>query len=332
MRTNPVNRSLGQIQITKQTEITSKSHHKTDDHSSSHDYSYQNWTKYSGHYSGSHDFNKAHKGAMNGYKKNSSDLLKKSSHLAKKLGLNAKVSGSTSAHETAYEKDFDLATKGDWGSANASGKISVFEADVHAHGEAGIEDGKLYASGVIGAKVNIVHAQGNAKVKIDGVGELDVNADLTVGANGKIYGGIQIGKDGMHAQLGGKAFAGVEASVSGTWTSDAGASISAAAGLKAGVGIEGKLQVGLKDGKLDFKLNFGLALGVGFKLSINFSIDFNKLGQSIANFFGKLFAGNNQQSIDLDVSEDFSQFFNFMMEAMEKMREENEKMNHSLKA
>ncbi len=266
---------------------------------SSFEYASQSSLKHTSNHHESHKV--GHQGAASSYRNNKDGgVLDAADDLAKKSGFNPKVSGAVSGRVSASDNQFEANAIGEWGQANVKGRAHFMEASGQAKGEAGIKGANLYAHGEVSGEVNLARIEGEAKVKINGVGELDVKGNVKVGANGRVYGSVQIGKDGVYAEVGGKAFAGVEASVSGTWKSENGATVSAAAALQVGIGIEGKAHVGFKDGKLDLKLDFGIALGVGFRISINISIDFKQLGKSIMDFFSKLFGGGGNKTLDLN--------------------------------
>ncbi|MCB9641793.1 MAG: hypothetical protein H6728_01840 [Myxococcales bacterium] len=288
--------------------------------SSHFEHSSQNWSQFKKSHQESHQLGPS--GASSGYRNKGGDLLDQASGMAQKAGFNPKIQGQASGRVAASDNQFQGSVGGDWGHANFQGEAHFLEAQGQVKGEAGIRGANVYAHGEASFSANLARIEGKGQVKINGVGELNVQGNVTIGANGRAYGSVQIGKDGVYAEVGGKAFVGVEASVSGTWKSDNGATVSASAAFKAGIGIEGSAKVGFKDGKLNLKIDFGIALGVGFRISLDISIDFNKLGKSITDFFSKLFGGGGDKNVDLSkmlkkMSESNPDMFKELMKVMD---------------
>jgi hypothetical protein len=228
-------------------------------------------------------------------------LARGASQLANKLGINKMARGSASGRVAAASWSGEGQVSGEWGNASGSCSVALLEVHASASGEAGIEGGSLVARGHAAAGVNVLRVNARGQVNL-GNGALKANgqADLYVGANGEVYGTAKLGPDGFKLQAGGKAFAGVEAKVSGRIETGVGIGAAGAIGVKAGIGIEGKLDVSLEKGKLHFKFDFGVALGIGIKIELEFTIDFNKLGKAIGDFFSNLFGGKDgSKQIDL---------------------------------
>lgn len=199
--------------------------------------------------------------------------------------INKEWGTSGSVRGTALKKDFNIAAQGKWGHADIRNQVSFLDAAASGYAAAGVRDGNFYAKAGGEASVDLMRVQTDANVKINGVGELDFQGDARIGAHAQGYAGVQMGKDGVHAEIGGSAFAGAEARASGTWKSESGAQANFSAAAVAGIGAEAGAKVGFKDGKLDFNLKLGLALGVGARFNVGFSLDFNKIGQNIKRIF-----------------------------------------------
>ncbi len=331
MRTEATNqRPMTTVTTTTQKEVKSQHTSSSSFNSRQENYQYDSWETHKTTYKGSVPLSsdKPAKGSAGAYRNGIGQTASKLGNLAKSVGFTPSVSGSTSASASVVDENFNVSTSGDWGSAQASGSIKFIEAHAGAQGSAGIDGGNLYAQGRLEAGVNLINAQGQAHVHLEGMGDLDVKGHVVAGANGEIHGSVVIGEKGVHANIGGKAFAGVEANVQGRWTTVEGASVQGSVGVKAGIGVEGELNVGLKDGKLDFKLEFGIAIGVGFKVSLNFSIDFNKLGKAIGNFFSKLFGGqkSGQKQLPFNDVGEFGQLFEGLFKALEQLNKEREEL------
>lgn len=256
----------------------------------------QHWKKWGASTQGSQSFGSSKGGASSGYK----NLGKGASDLMKKAGIAPKVSGQVSGRAAVGDARWSGQTSGDWGSASTDVSVSVLEVAASASGEAGVNGLNAYAQGGVSASANLFHAKAKGHVKVNGVGELNYDASVRVGADGSIQGRVDIGVDGVRVQGRLQAFAGVSAQASGQLKTDFGLGASGSIGVKAGIGIEGNIDIGFKDGKLNFKLDFGVALGIGFSFSIEINIDFKQVGKAIGDFFSKLFGGKpGNKTIDL---------------------------------
>lgn len=204
---------------------------------------------------------------------------------ASALGLDRQWTASGAVRGTALQKDFNFQTQGDWGHVDIRNQVSLLDAAASGYATAGLQDGNFFARAGGEASVDLARVDTQGNVKINGVGELDFNGTARVGAHAQGFAGVQMGKDGVHAEIGGSAFAGAEAKVQGTWKSESGAQAHFGASAVAGIGAEAGAKVGFKDGKLDFNLKLGLALGVGARFNVGFSLDFNKIGQNIKKLF-----------------------------------------------
>ncbi|MHB8876540.1 MAG: hypothetical protein ACYC8T_22825 [Myxococcaceae bacterium] len=160
----------------------------------------------------------------------------------------------------------------------AQGSYSLAEASVRGRGSVTIKGGALKAEGELQAQATLVAVQGAARAKL-GALEADVAGYAYVGAKASAKGSLIIDpKTGTYAaSLGGEAFLGARAGVSGEAKLGKYGSIGGSAEAWAGVGATFKLDAGFSKGKFKFKADIGAALGIGFKLGINFSIDFNKI-------------------------------------------------------
>lgn len=201
------------------------------------------------------------------------------------LGANKEVGVAGSARGTAYSTDLNFGAQGKWGYADVRNQISLLDAAAAGYAAAGHRDGNFYAKAGGSASVDLVRVQTQAKVKLNNFGELDFQGDARVGARAEGFAGVQMGKDGVHAEIGGSAFAGAEARAQGSWKSNSGATANFGASAVAGIGAEAGAKIGFKDGKLDFNLKLGLALGVGARFNVGFSLDFNKIGERIMKMF-----------------------------------------------
>lgn len=206
------------------------------------------------------------------------------SSLASGLG-DRQWTASGSARATAFKKDFNFATEGDWGHVDVRNQVSFLDAAASGYATAGIKDGNFFGRVGGQAGVDLMRVKTQANVNIDGVGQLDFKGDARIGAHAQGSAGVQVGKDGVHAEIGASAFAGAQAKAQGSWKSESGAQINFGASAVAGVGAEAGAKVGFKNGKLDFNLRLGLALGVGARFNVGFSLDFKKIGQNIKKAF-----------------------------------------------
>jgi hypothetical protein len=91
-----------------------------------------------------------------------------------------------------------------------------------------------------------------------------------------------IGKN-TYIDIGGEAFFGAKASAEGTAEVGEYGSVTGGAGVYAGLGAKGDVDLGIKDGKLKFNIGGGLALGFGFELDMGFDIDYEKIAEDLYN-------------------------------------------------
>lgn len=201
------------------------------------------------------------------------------------LGLNKQWSASGAVRGTAFQKDFNYQTSGNWGHVDIRNQVSLLDAAASGYATAGTQNGNFFAKVGGEASVDLVRVQTQGNVNIKNFGELNFQGDARVGAHAQGFAGVQMGKDGLHAEVGGSAFAGAEARASGTWKSASGAQANFSAAAVAGIGAEAGAKVGFKDGKLDLNLRLGLALGVGARFNVGFSVDFKKIGENIKKMF-----------------------------------------------
>ena len=98
---------------------------------------------------------------------------------------------------------------------------------------------------------------------------------MFAGARAKADGSLTIDpKRGIYAaEVGGEAFAGVKAGVSGEVNLGKYGGVGGRAEAWAGVGAQFRAKVGYKDGKFQARVDIGAALGIGFKLGFNINID-----------------------------------------------------------
>lgn len=156
-----------------------------------------------------------------------------------------------------------------------------------AKGEAGVEwnreQAHLHAQGraMHGAEAN-VDAGWKGALDVEGTNykpgaEVQGNANAFAGAELEGGGDVNVSSDGARGRLGGEAFAGAKAEVTGK----GGVSINenefargeGGVNARAGVGVEAKVDVGYQDGRIDYGMNYGAALGVGAGYRYKGSVD-----------------------------------------------------------
>jgi hypothetical protein len=157
----------------------------------------------------------------------------------------------------------------------------------YSKGEAGVEwnpeEAHLYAQrrSMVGAEAN-VNAGYNGTLDIEGVNhqlgaEAQGYAKSFAGAEVEDRIDLNVSSDGAYGRIGGEAFAGVKAEVGGSGAiSIDGKDFARGEGgvnARAGVGVEGNIDVGYQNGKINYGMDMGVALGVGAGYHYNGSVD-----------------------------------------------------------
>jgi hypothetical protein len=201
-----------------------------------------------------------------------------------------KPNGESQSTESTDDKSNPLFSKGSaslvgvQGSAGASAWSQTFSNShayfsasvlgVQASGQAGVSithDGiTASASGSVGAY--LVDTQAGFQG-----GPLTASGDASVGAGANANAQVAFNplKGDVGVSGGGSAFAGAQANETGS-LGVAGTSVSETAGVGAGIGIDGKADLGIKDGDISANFDVGGYLGVGGNVDVSFNVNVPK--------------------------------------------------------
>ncbi len=161
---------------------------------------------------------------------------------------------------------------------NGDGSVTILGADGSAEATIDKDGVKINADGTL----TILGAEGSIHGEL-GPAEVGLEGKAFVGATGE--GGLDIGKEGVHA--GGELFVGgkLEGSVSG----DVGGIGGEGRGeLSYGLGAAADGEVTIKDGKIRIGGDVGLTFGVGGKLGGDVTIDVPKVYDTVTSLGGLL--------------------------------------------
>lgn len=189
-----------------------------------------------------------------------------------RFGNRTLAEGSFEKAKVAYARQGTYSGAG--GRITGDYRVRAGELAVRGTGSVALRDGALVAQGKVQATASLIDARATGRAKLGGV-EANGEASLFAGARAKADGTLTIDpKRGIYAaEVGGEAFAGVKAGVSGDVQLGKYGSVGGTAEAWAGVGAQFRAKVGYKDGKLQARVDIGAALGIGFKLGFNVSID-----------------------------------------------------------
>jgi hypothetical protein len=184
------------------------------------------------------------------------------------------------------------------GDASAQGRLDVLYGRLRAFGIFDVNIFKLTAKAGLGLQGALELVGAHIELKHDAPHVTLAGRDVSLHTiiNGDAYAGI-IGEaeatlnldfnnllDGAFLRLGGKAFAGAAASVSGSTSLGKLMSVYGSADAYAGVGGGAGVDIGLEDGKFKFSTGAGLAVALGAGYNVGFSVDIGevaKLGDGI---------------------------------------------------
>ena len=182
-----------------------------------------------------------------------------------------KVGGSVFSAGGKYGKEGDLLT--------AEGSIKLLQAEVFGSGavKADWKNLSFGATGRIGAKLNLLEAEGKAKLDY-GWGSTEIAGKVNAGATAQAEGTIKVDpkKLTLAAEVDAEAFAGVQAGAHLRQKLGP-VAVEGKASVSAGVGVDFGMDIGLQNGKFAFKFDVGAALGIGFDIEFGFSIDVKKI-------------------------------------------------------
>lgn len=186
--------------------------------------------------------------------------------------------------------DFDYEDSGDGGTFKAKGATDFLFARGRIYGDTNADDGSVGVNAGIEGEEGVAssHYQINYDSPSVHIGDQEissktqVNADALVGSKGNAEVDLSLGKN-THVDIGGGAFSGASASLSGSESvGDLGSASGSISGWT-GVGAEAGIKAGIDDGKLSWDLHAGLALGIGGEYDIGFSVDLPKIGETLVN-------------------------------------------------
>jgi len=186
--------------------------------------------------------------------------------------------------------DFDYQDSGDGGTFKAKGATDFLFARGRIYGDSNADDGSVGVTAGIEGEEGIAssHYQINYDSPSVHIGDQEissktqVNADALVGSKGNAEVDLSLGKD-THVDIGGGAFSGASASLSGSESVGDLASANGSISGWTGAGAEAGFKAGIDDGKLSWDLHAGLALGIGGEYDIGFTVDVPKIGETIVN-------------------------------------------------
>ena len=157
------------------------------------------------------------------------------------------------------------------GGVALSGSASVLAGSRRTiEGSAEITDGNFVAKGSLGGSLGVgVEARGSAKM---GVAEVAIQGGAFVGAEAAARGKVQIGKNGLGAELGVSGFVGARADVDGSVSL---AGVTAKAGVGVSYGIGGHADVGgeVSLEKVRAKVDLGATIGLGIQVKFDVEIE-----------------------------------------------------------
>lgn len=159
------------------------------------------------------------------------------------------------------------------GGSESAGYSADVDAGIVTSGQVGYGyDGDTFEA-TAGGEV-FAGVQGNAEGHV-AAGPLaaGVNFEARAGASASLNGGLTFDpRNGVSAEAGGEAFAGVQATVEGTVS--LGDSVDAGAGVdfKAGIGVEARAEVDFGLDNVGVDLELGAALGLGADVKVDISI------------------------------------------------------------
>jgi hypothetical protein len=158
--------------------------------------------------------------------------------------------------------------------SNSNAYFSASVLGVQASGQAGVSithDGlTASASGSVGAY--LVDTQAGFQG-----GPLTASGDASVGAGANANAQVAFNplKGDVGVSGGGSAFAGAQANETGSLGA-AGTSVSETAGVGAGIGVDAKADLGIKDGDISASFDVGGYLGVGGNVDVSFNVNVPK--------------------------------------------------------
>lgn len=186
----------------------------------------------------------------------------------------------------------DLATD-KIGEASAKGRLDILALRGRLFGLADLNWQKSLLELGIGAQGAFELIGGHIELKHDApkvlLGGVDaalhtvINGDAYVGAVAEGGAILSLSWDNFfeksYLQLGGQAFAGAAASISGSMNLGKLLGVRASADAYAGVGAKGLINIGFEKGKLDVDAGLGAALAVGAGYDVGISVNFLEIGK-----------------------------------------------------